>query len=41
MVHYNQNNKINSALRTRNHQAELENDSINIIYGILDQVLRF
>ena len=38
MVHYNQNNKIVSAFRTRNHQAELEKDPINITYGILNQI---
>ena len=39
MAHYNQNKKILSALRTRNHQHqfELEEDPINITYGILDQ----
>ena len=40
MVHYNQNNKIVSALRTRNDQVELEKDPINITYGILDQTFK-
>ena len=40
MVHYNQNTKIVSALRTRNHQVELKEDPINITYGLLDQTLK-
>ena len=40
MVHYNQNNKIVSSLRTRNRQVELEKDRINITYGVLDQIFR-
>ena len=40
MVHYNQNNKIVSALRTRNDQVELEKEPINITYGILDQTFK-
>ena len=40
MVHYNRNNKIDSTLRTRNHQVELEKDPINITYGILDQIFK-
>ena len=40
MAHYNQNNKIVSALRTRNHQDELEKDPIKITYGILDQMFK-
>ena len=40
MTHHNQNNKIDSALRTRNHQVELEKDPINITYGILDQIFK-
>ena len=35
MADYNQNKNIVSALRTRNHQIK---DSINITYGILDQI---
>ena len=38
MVHYNQNTKIVSALRTRNHQVELKEDPINNTYGLLDQI---
>ena len=38
MAHYNQNTEIVSALRTRNHQVELEEDPINIPYGTLDQI---
>ena len=40
MAHYNQNNKTDSALRTRNHQVELEKDLIGITYGILDQIFK-
>ena len=40
MTHHNQNNKIDSALRTRNHQVELEKDPINMTYGILDQIFK-
>ena len=40
MAHYNQNTNIVSALRTRNHQAELKEDPINITYGLLDQIFR-
>ena len=40
MADYNQNKNIASALRTRNHQVELEEDPINIIYGILDQIFK-
>ena len=40
IVHYNWNNKTDSALRTRNHQVELEKDPINITYGILDQIFK-
>ena len=40
MAHYNQNNKIVSALRTRDHQIELEKDPINITYGILDLIFK-
>ena len=42
-THYNQNNNIDSALMTRNHQVELEKDAINItwyfgnIFKILDE----
>ena len=39
MVDYNQNKKIVSTLRTGNHHVELEEDPINITYGILDEVL--
>ena len=38
MAHYNQNTKVVSALRASNHQFELKEDSINIIYGLLDQI---
>ena len=31
-THYNQNNNIDSALMTRNHQIELEKDAINITW---------
>ena len=37
MGDYNQKKKIVSVLRTRNHQAE---NSINITYGILDQIFK-
>ena len=40
MVHYNKKNKIVSAWRTRNHQFEFEQDSINFAYGILDQIFK-
>ena len=40
MVHYNQDKKIDSTLRTGNHQVELEKDSIFITYGILDQTFK-
>ena len=40
MVHYNQNNKIVSPLRTSSHQVELEKDRINITFGILDQIFK-
>ena len=40
MAHYNQNNKTDSALRTRNHQVGLEKDLIGITYGILDQIFK-
>ena len=40
MVHYNQNTKIVSVLRTRNHQVELKEDPINITYGLLDQIFK-
>ena len=40
IAHYDQNNKILSALRTRNHQVELQKDHINITYGILDQIFK-
>ena len=40
MAHYNQNNERESAVRTRNHQAELEKDPINITYGILGQIFK-
>ena len=40
MADYNQNKDIVSALRTRNHQVELEEDPINITYGILDKVFK-
>ena len=40
MPHYNQNTKIVSALRTRNHQVELKEDPINITYGLLDQIFK-
>ena len=40
MVHYNQNTKIISASRTRNHQVELKEDPINITYGLLDQIFK-
>ena len=32
--------KLVSALRTRNQQAELEEDPINIPYGILNQIVK-
>ena len=40
MAHYNQNTKIVSALRTRNHHVELKEDPINITYGLLDQIYK-
>ena len=40
MADYNQNKNVVSALRTRNHQIELVEDSINIIYGILNQLFK-
>ena len=40
MVNYNQSKNTDSALKTRNHQAELEEDPINITYGILDQIFK-
>ena len=40
MEHYNQNTKIVSASRTRNHQVELKEDPINITYGLLDQIFK-
>ena len=40
MAHYNQNTKIVSAVRTRNHQVELKEDPINITYGLLDQIFK-
>ena len=40
MAHYNQNTKIVSALRKRNHQVELKEDPINITYGLLDQIFK-
>ena len=40
MVHHNKKNKIVSAWRTRNHQFELEQDSISFAYGILDQIFK-
>ena len=40
MVHYNHSKKTVSSLKTRNHQIELEEDPINVIYGILDQIFR-
>ena len=36
MVHYNQNTKIASALRARNHQVELKEDP----FGLLDQIFK-
>ena len=38
MAHYNHNKKTVSSLKTRNHQIELEEDPINVTYGILDQI---
>ena len=40
MAHYNQNTRIVSALRTRNHQVELKEHSINITYGLVDQIFK-
>ena len=40
MAHYNQNDKIDSALWTKNDQVELEKDPINITYGILDHIFK-
>ena len=40
MAHYNHNKKTVSSLKPRNHQIELEEDPINVIYGILDQIFR-
>ena len=40
MVHYNQNTKIVSALRTRNHQVEFEGDLVSITHAILDQIFQ-
>ena len=40
MAHYNQNKKISSALRTRNHQAELKEDPLSTTYGLLDQIFK-
>ena len=37
MADYSQNKNIVYALRTRNHQVK---DSINITYGILDQMFK-
>ena len=39
MAHYKRNKKTVSYLKTRNHQIELEEDPLNVIYGILDQIL--
>ena len=39
MARFNQNNKIDSVLRTRNHQVESEKDPINITY-IFDQIFK-
>ena len=40
MTHCNENKNITSALRTRIHQIELEEDPINITYGILNQTFK-
>ena len=40
MAHYNQNDKIDFALWTKNDQVELEKDPINITYGILDHIFK-
>ena len=40
MARFNQNNKIDSVLRTRNHQVESEKDPINITYDIFDQIFK-
>ena len=37
---YNQNKNTVSTLRKRNPQVELEEDHINITYGILDQIFK-
>ena len=39
MARFNQNNKIDSVLRTRNHQVESEKDPINITY-FFDQIFK-
>ena len=40
MTHCNENKNITSALRTRIHQIELEEDPINITYDILNQTFK-
>ena len=40
MAHYNQNTKIASVLRTRNHQVELKEDPLSTTYGLFDQIFK-
>ena len=40
MSDYNLNKNLVSALGTRTHQAELVEDSIDIMYGFLDQTFK-
>ena len=40
MAHYNQNTKIASVLRTRNHQVELKEDPLSTTYGLFDKIFK-